>query len=241
MPRPQPFSAPRDPSASGITPAETDRPSPGNREHPPFCDNDLLYTFTFSNDLQTVEGMSRVTDSTTQVLDLTGSIFETIVGINDLGVQAVLSVEQTRTATRSSDVRIYSDSDGDGKYVEDFDLHVATTATPRLPQHQFTFADDGSVLTDQRLHHGQWSSETIDSTEEVYQHLTLDGETYVVKTVQDSDGDYHFEILRDDNGDGIWTGIARGESSGVYVDTAADRLNLVGVQEYLSAADSIVG
>lgn len=239
MPRPHPFSLP-DVSEAISESRPAGRAAPGGGEPSAFCGDDATYTFTFSADLTTVEGMNRVVGSSTRAVNITGSTFETIVGTNDLGVQAVVSVEQTRADTRASDARIYSDTDGDGNYAETFDIHVAAAAAMRLPQHQFTFASDATVLTDQVLHRGQWRSETIDSNE-VLQRLTLGGETYVVRTEQESSGEYHFEIFRDDNGDGTWTGIARGESSGTYIDTATGALSLVGVQDYLSVADGIVG
>ena len=62
----------------------------------------------------------------------------------------------------------------------------------------------------------------------------------MVKTETERNG-IEFTLLRDDNGDGIWTQIAEGETTGLHIDNATGTIDLVGIQAYLASADTIVG
>lgn len=202
------------------------------------------YTFTFSSDNASVNSMARVNTTSTgstnsKALDVSSDTFATTVGTNDLGTQSVVSVEQTHADTRSSDLRVYNDQDGDSHYSETFDLHVAVSSDNHLRQHQLTFNSDGSIATDAVLCRNTWQNDAISSTE-VYTQVTLGSDTYVVKTESTTTG-YNFAILRDDNGDGVWTEVAGGHSTGTYIDATTGTLNLVGIQTYLAAADGITG
>lgn len=205
------------------------------------------FTFTFSSDSQTVQSMSQVRSTATQAIDITGSTFQTTVGVNDLGATAVTAVAQTQVKTNETETRIYKDMDGDGQYSNAFGIDVVTvtptstsTTTALTPRsHQFTFNTDGTVATDSFQHRGTWTADAI-TTNEVYSHVTLNGDSYVVKTTSGTAG-YCFEIFQDDNADGVWSEIAHGQSAGDNIDTATGTVNLVGIQSYLAAADAVIG
>jgi hypothetical protein len=196
--------------------------------------------FTFSTDLASVQSMNIVNGTSTKALDITRSTFKTIVGLNDKNVQSVLSVTQTSSDNTAVSTHIYVDKDGDGQYVESFDIHVEKTANVRHPQQKFTFNVDGtiaSVMPVTNDHHlkpiGQAS---------VLNKVTLNNVTYVTKTeVSTNQSEYHFNVFRDDNSDGTWTEIAHGETLVNNVDTTNGAINLVGIQSYLADASAIVG
>lgn len=220
-------------------------------------------SFTFSADLATVTGATVThtapvasTDTTTasstphtHTLDISAANFKTTVGTNDKGASAVVAVTETRTLANAVSTSTYADQDGDGVFTETAEVRVLTslptTATPTghgrgAPTHQFTFNADGTIATDTLVLANGWlKADTIESSEK-YVKTTFKGEAVVVKTVADSNG-YHFEVFRDDNGDGVWTEIAEGHTAGTWVDASTGTVQLVGLQTLLSAADAIVG
>lgn len=228
---------------------------PGLRNGGPH-DQNTTVTFTFSADNTTVESMTVGSTANGRTMDISNSTFETTTGTNDLGVNAVISVEETHSGGRSTDTRIFQDQDGDGQYSASFDIRVATVAAttstttttttttapsaPPLHQHEFTFNADGSIASDTLLFHNQSRSDAIEANE-VYVHTTLGSDSYVVKTVAETNGGYHFEVFRDDNADGVWSEIACGHSSGNLIDASTGSVTLVGIQDYLASADLIVG
>lgn len=224
----------------GTPPLDSGKGMPHAGEHPLNHD----FNFTFSTDLSTVQSMSIAGSTNTTTLDISTSTFKTTVGLNDQSVQAVLSVLQTSSDNVFATTRIYGDTDGDGKYVENFDIQVAKTAdTTLLPSHQqsFTFNTDGTitagtVVSNDPHHPAQNQNAVLSKT-------TLDNVTYVTKTQATPDATgYHFEVFRDDNADGTWTEIAHGETTGTNnIDTTTATINLVGIQNYLADASAIVG
>lgn len=225
-------------------------PRPGGPQEP-----NTGASFTFSADNSTVESMTLGSTANSRTMNISNSTFETTTGTNDLGVNAVISVEETHTGPRSNDTRIFQDQDGDGQYTASFAIHVATVAgtastttttsttppsAPPMPQHQFTFNADGSIASDTIQLRNMSRVDAIESNE-VYVQTTLGGDSYVVKTVAETNGGYHFEVFRDDNADGTWSEIASGHSSGTYIDASTGSVSLVGIQDYLASADLIVG
>jgi hypothetical protein len=153
----------------------------------------------------------------------------------------VLTVTETRNDTKAVSTKTYSDQDGDGKYVESFDLTVASgSINTKAPTHQFTFNTDGTIATDNISHKKVFKSDTI-NTNEVYQQVVLGSDTYVTKTTSSTDGNFMFQLFRDDNADGTWSEIAAGHSSGTNIDTTSNSITLTGIQTLLSSADSIIG
>jgi len=179
----------------------------------------------------------------TRSLDLTESTFKTTVGTNDKGVTAVTQVVQTRTEDDEVETSRYSDQDGDGVFTETFELEVRTTtptSTHRGTQHQFTFNADGTIASDTLvLATGETRVDAIE-TGEKYLRTTIDGRTYVVKTVAKGT-EYHFEFFRDDNGDGKWTEVAEGHGDASAIDAATQMVSLVGLTPLLQAANAVVG
>lgn len=198
------------------------------------------YTFTFSSDLSTVQSMSEVENTRSKAIDLTTSTFKTTVGINDKNVQAVLSVEQTNSDSNVVSTRIYSDKDGDGQYVKNFDIQVAKVADARLFQQKFTVNADGTVTADTTAlnnHHGDALAQTAVLTKTALDNVAYITQTQAVGTA----GDYRFDVFRDDNNDGVWTEIAHGQTSAVNIDATTGAINLVGLQSYLTNASAIIG
>lgn len=202
--------------------------------------DDSYISFDFSSDNTQVEGMTHVLGSRSKALNIEDSSFVTTVGTNAQGAQAVLSVEESRTTKHSQVTRIFGDNDGDGQFEANFFIGVLTESTGRMPpQHQFTFAEDGSVTADTVNGRACLNGEVLDGSV-VYAKTKLNEDTYVVKTVQ-MDEVYRFEVFRDDDADGDWTEIAQGISLGTSIDATTNQLSLVGIQSYLAAADDIVG
>ena len=215
--------------------------------------DDYSYSFTFSSDLSTIESMTRTktvdADDTnsfisattiTQKLKIADATFSTVVGMNDKNVQAVLEVVQTTSDDRFASTQIYNDKDGDGQYTESLAIQVATGDTG-LKQQKFTFNDDGTIseqIPTLRANHAAVSQPEQNA---VLTQVTLNDVVYVTKMMADIDATgYHFDVFRDDNGDGTWTQIAQGETlSGIDATNAT--VDLVGIQSYLASASAIVG
>ncbi len=209
-----------------------------------FAPNDFNhnFNFTFSTDLSTVQSMSIADSIKATTLDISTSTFTTTVGLNDQSIQAVLSVSQTSSDNHFATTRIYGDTDGDGKYVENFDIQVAKTTDASLPLHQqtFTFNTDGTITAGMPVNNDP--HHPVMDQNAVLSKVTLNNVTYVTQTeaTPNSTG-YHFEVFRDDNADGTWTEIAHGETSGTNIDSTTATINLVGIQSYLADASAIIG
>ncbi len=211
------------------------------------------YTFTFSTDLSTVQSLSRVhnaatsttsattsSNSNTHTLDIANSTFKTTVGLNDKSVQAVLDVVQTSSDSYFASTHIYNDKDGDGQYTETFDIQVATGSTSTdFMQQKFTFNSDGTITANVPANHH--NDAPLATQNAVLNQVTLGNVNYVTETRANIDGtSYHFEVFRDDNGDGTWTQIAQGETTSSGVDATTHAIDLVGIQSYLASASAIV-
>lgn len=198
---------------------------------------DHKVSFTFNSDDGSV--LSKI-NANGKSLDITKSTFVTATGTNDLGATAVLSVTETKTLTNTIKTATYTDQDGDGSYVETFDLSVASLVNSKQPTHQFTFNADGTIATDTINLRNTTKAETLDSNE-VYQQVVLGSDTYVTKTTSTTDGNFVFQLFRDDNADGTWTEIACGHSSGTNIDTTANAVTLTGIQTLLATSETLIG
>ena len=195
--------------------------------------------FTFSTDFTSVKSMNAVNGTNTKALDITGSTFQMTVGLNDKNVQSVLSVIQTSSNSHVTSTHIYADKDGDGQYVENFDIHVAKVADAKQLQQKFTFNADGTITAAAPVTHGH-HPEPIGQFP-LLNKVILNNITYVTKTeVGPNQSEYHFDVFRDDNNDGSWTEIAHGDTSANNVDTTTGAINLVGIQSYLADASAIM-
>ncbi len=199
------------------------------------------YNFTFNTDLTSVTSQSKVNGTNSKSIDITASTFKTTVGLNEKNVQAVVSVEKKSVDTFSSSTQIFSDADGDGQYIENFDIQVAKTLDSRLTQQKFTVNTDGTITVGAVVGNNHHNHSSIEQNA-VLNKVTLNNVTYITKTQANVDASgYRFEVFRDDNSDGTWTEIAHGDTSGSNIDTATTTLNLVGIQSYLIDTSTLVG
>lgn len=242
-PSTSPVSSPIDRSgATGDTFGGPRGPGGGGHHGGPGADP--VVSFTFSTDSSSVTAMTVGDGTRSRTVDITGDTFKTTVGTNDLGSTAVLSVQRTHTSTSHSDVDVFSDQDGNAQFSRVFGIDVLTATSDKIETHAYTYATDGSIATDVETRGDHTHTEST-GTNVKYQIVKLEGDTYVVRTETLSNSDVRFEITRDDNGDGKWTTLAHGEvdaaAAATYVDTTTGNLKLVGVIDYLHAADAIVG
>lgn len=195
------------------------------------------YQFQFDASLSHVLQMFEVDGRKTKTEKITGNTFEIGTGANGAMAQVVRTEVSRKGSTETS---IYSDANGDQRFEKTFEIEVAGTSARALEQHRFTFDSAGNVTAEQeRKSNGSWKNERIDADEH-FSKVHLDGVNYLVKTETERDG-VEFELFRDDNGDGIWTQMAEGESTGLHLDGATGTIDLVGIQTYLAGADAIVG
>lgn len=200
-----------------------------------------LYRFQFNVDNSVVLRMYEIDGRKSKPQKIAGNGFEIETALNGLGQEAVVAVTRSKQSRSSTETTRYDDADGDGLFVESFSIEVARGGLgARLEQHQFTFDADGKVLTDLELKRGRWVQDRIDADEQ-YTLVDTGGTTqYVVVTEQERDG-IEFEVFRNDNGDGIWTKVAEGESEGPYIDPASGAVDLVGLMPLLDASAGIIG
>lgn len=194
------------------------------------------YTFTFANG--TVTGMTEIDGRKSKAQFIGNSDFDVIT--NAAG--AVTAVTRTELSRKGyAETTVYSDADGDGRFTEALELEVATATARNLEKMRFTFDANGEVVGAQEQKIGRngtvvWKNERIDANED-YSTVTIDGDTYLVKTETERNG-VEFTLYRDDNQDGVWTEIAEGEVNG---NAAVNVVELVGLTGGLSAADAVIG
>lgn len=196
-----------------------------------------LYRFTFAADATDALGVSQmfeVEGRRTKLQRTTGSEFQVEQDVDG----AVLSVTQTQTQRGKVDVKSYSDIDGDGLFTKDYEIEVASSSRG-LERHKFTFDLNGQVTQDLEQKGRGWKNDRITSNES-YEEMDVDGVSYVVKTTTDWD-EVEFEIFRDDNGDGIYTQIAEGDTqSDAFLDVNGN-VDFAAIQVHLAPADAIIG
>lgn len=199
------------------------------------------YKFTFNADNTAVTRMYEVKGRKLKLKNEKFSTFDVEVGVNDQGLTAVTSVTQNKLSKGFSETSVFTDQDGNGIFQESFEIEVATggVRASNLEKHKFSFDLSGNVTADYELKKGKWKLDRIDYDEE-YTSVNLDGADYILKTEQERSG-VEFELFRDDNSDGVWTKIAEGEARSEFLDPTTGTVDLVGVQEYLAAADALVG
>lgn len=199
-------------------------------------DNDQ-FRFTFvtnaAGDLNVLQ-MYEVEGARSRLQRISGSSFDVE---QDLNGDAV-AVTQTKTKRGEVEVKNYSDIDGDGLFEQDYEIEVATS-TRGLERHKFTFDANGTVTQDLEQRGRYWRNDRI-SSDESYDTVEVDGVTYVVKTEQDWD-ETEFEIFRDDNGDGIFTQIAEGQTRSDALLDANGAIDFAAIQPHLSHADALIG
>lgn len=199
------------------------------------------YTFSFNADLTEVTALFKADKRKLKAENIAGDQFDVETGTTATGQPQVSQVTCTHETRGDVETTVYADHDGDGRFHETFELEVSTAATPRyaLEQHQFDIDAAGNVTADREWSKGRWKNERIDANEQ-YDVIDLAGVRYVMKTETEYDK-VEFSLYRDDNGDGRWTQVAEGESSGPYLDASTQTVDLIGLQPLLMAADGLVG
>jgi hypothetical protein len=199
------------------------------------------YKFTFDENSTTVLKMYEVERNKSKLQKITGSTFELETGLNDLGLESVLSVSQTKLKKGYAETSVFTDQDGDGIYTESLEIEVATSAikAKNLDKHKFEFNELGEVSLDLKLSKGKWKVDRLDDDESLVK-VSLNGVDYVLKTEQERN-EVEFELFRDDNQDGIWTKVAEGEAGSQYLDPTTGTVELIGLATYLDASASIIG
>lgn len=198
------------------------------------------YTFTFDETNTSVLQMFEVERAKTKLQKIAGKTFQVEIGTNDLGIDGVVSVTQSKLNKGYAETSIFSDQDGNSVFQQVFEIEVATSAviSTKLETHKFTFDGLGNITSDLEFSKGKWKVDKI-GIDEDYTQVNIDGVNYVLKTEQDLSG-VEFELFRDDNLDGIWTKIAEGEANTEYLDPVTGSIDLVGIQSYLEASIVIV-
>jgi hypothetical protein len=129
--------------------------------------------------------------------------------------------------------------DIDGVPVLKSHIEVATVSRPKLDVAQFTFAEDGSILTmlegDDDEDGLTFELERLDVNESLAL-LTILEKRYVLKQEVEN-GWVEFSLYRDDDADGVWTEVLEGHLNG----TSDEVVELVGMTSLLPAADGVVG
>lgn len=161
-------------------------------------------------------------------------------------------VTQTETKFGKVETSIYTDANQDGVFHKDFELEVLTGANPRtLETYKFSLADGGSVTGDfaaegdtitgmMELGRRGWKVDRIDANETL-QVVDVDGDSLILKTKTQRNGEIDFSVFRDDDNDGLWTEIADGETLDAYV-TLDGEVDLVGIADagLLQTADALI-
>lgn len=205
--------------------------------------------FTFDEALQNVLAMYEVKGTKQKAEKITGKTFD-VESTEDLDVLSVTSTKSTSTVVETS---IYLDSNGDDFFTEAFDLDVLKTVSVKNAEKHKFFGVDGqlygddlageTVTTVQELGKKGWKIDSIDLDESI-QTISLDDQTYVLKTETSLNGDIEFDLFRDGDADGLWTKVAEGEASAEYLSVQGGLdIILLGIVDggLLAAADSIIG
>lgn len=196
-----------------------------------------LFRFTFAENTKgelTVSKMFEFDDGRFKFEKTRGSVFE--LQQNEAG--DVTDVLQTKKSRGEVEFKSYSDKDGDGIFSLDFEVEVATSAK-KAEKHKFVFDENGDVTREMELKGKRWKTDRIDADED-YDVVDVDGVSYVIKTSVELDK-IEFEIMRDDNGDGIYAKVLEGEGLATSFTDELGNFDMSTVQDYLALADTVVG
>ena len=166
-----------------------------------------------------------------------GTTFTTEVGAFTSGETGIVEVEATKVGRSKTEFSVYSDQDGDGTFIESFELDVVNSALFRAENYKFNLAGD-TVEAAYELGKRGWKLDRMDS-DESYSVLTIGDDTFIVQTEADYNG-AEFEVYADRDGDGLWGKIAEGETSGDFMNLDGS-VDLVGIFDagLLAAADVV--
>lgn len=145
-----------------------------------------------------------------------GTNFDTEVGTyTTSGSTGVVEVTATKIGRGKTETSVYSDQDGDGRFVETSELDVVNTALFRGENYKFDIAGE-LVTTAYELGKRGWKIDRPDY-DESYSVVTTASDIFVLKTEDDYSG-ADFDVYVDRDGDGLWSKIAEGGVSGDTVD-----------------------
>ncbi len=146
---------------------------------------------------------------------------------------------------------IYRDPDGDGLYNKVFQIDVANSPY-NVRQYAFTLSDGtlakgGSLSVDDEIQSYSRSRSgkaisTPYSAKNEFAISVVDGDYLIVRAVKNWNGVTSFQIYRDDNNDGNWTEVAKGQTSGLYMTMEGD-IDVIGIANagLLQPADIVIG
>ena len=180
--------------------------------------------FTFDA-LGNVTAMYEVKGTRMKLESSYGTTFEAHTGTFTSGQQGVVEVAAVRLGRGKTETTVYSDGDGDGRFVESFELDVVNVSPYRTENYKFDLAGETVVTAYEQGKRG-WKVDRVDSNED-YSVVTAGSDTFVVKTESEYRG-VDFEVYVDRDGDGLWTKIADGKTSGAYLN-ADGSVDLVGI------------
>ena len=154
------------------------------------------------------------------------------------GGSGVVEVTATKIGRGKTETSVYSDQDGDGRFIETFELDVVNSALSRGENYKFDI-ESGLVTTAYELGKRGWKIDRIED-EESYSVVTTDADTFVLKTEDDHDG-VEFEVYVDRDGDGLWSKIADGNTTSTFLDGTGS-VDLVGIIDagLLAPADVVL-
>ncbi len=193
------------------------------------------FTFDESNN---VKAMYEIKGSRLKAESTRTTTFETETGTFDSGLIGVVEVTATKIGRGEIEFRVYSDQDGDSRFVETFEIEVVNSSRYSKENYQFDLVDD-TVVSAYELGRRGWEAERMDG-DESYSVVLIGAETYVLKT--DSEwSSTKFDVFVDRDSDGNWTKIAEGETTDAYL-TAEGLVDLVGIagDGLLAPADVVI-
>lgn len=180
----------------------------------------------FSFDLAgNVTAMYEVKGSKMKIESIRNTTFETATGQYISGGQGVVEVTATKVGYDKVETKVYSDQDGDGRFIENFEFEVLTATPYKKENYKFEVIGD-SVVKVEELGKRGWKVDRIDFDED-YSVAEINGDKFVLKT----ESDYHgveFDIYVDRDSDGLWTKIAEGQSSDAYLNLDGS-IDLIGI------------
>ncbi len=180
------------------------------------------FVFDASNN---VTAMLEVKGFRTKFESTRGITFDTTAGTYDNGLTGVVEVTATKVGRGKTEISVYADQDGDGRFVETFELDVVSSAGYRTENYKFDLSGDTVVTAYEQSKRG-WKIDRVDDDEE-YSVVVVGDETFVLKTENEWRG-VEFDIFVDRDDDGLWSKIADGESMDAYL-TVDGQVDLVGL------------
>ncbi len=180
--------------------------------------------FTFDAD-GNVTAMYAVKGAYMKFESIANTTFVTEAGTFTSGGTGIVEVEATKAGKSKTEFSVYSDQDGDGRFIESFELDVVNTALFRAENYKFDLAGE-EVTQAYELGKRGWKIDYADA-DESYSVLSVDGDTFIVKTEAEYVG-AEFDIYVDRDGDGLWSKIAEGETTGDFLH-ADGSVDLVGI------------